>query len=513
MLSIDEGNRSALKRLLDIQMRRVQHEGAAETAARLVRASTDKASRAEALGLLGHLERTRGNATAAVEAFEQALALVGVQGNVATEFRQMLQDQRRIAQDGGWQRYVGGLKRHLEQANPAPAAQAPIHLEIARVTGDELGNAAEAVAALQRGLAVAPDDVALRTDYATRLKKAGQLPQALQEYRRLLEVDVRRIETWRELIEGLKAMQRTAEATIALAPLVVLGAANDLERTTLSMRPTRTAAAHPNSFDDVAFRAIDTFPQGDPASELLVALSEVLEKLHPPELERYGLSRSDRISSRTPHPLRTLADRVALIFGVEQYDLYVHRAHSGTLEVEFTDPPAILVPNYLASLSESQQVFLLARPMANIARKLHAVDKLAPQAVEVLLAAAVRGVEPGFGSGLTDEEFLVQHSRRVAKAISRRGRRAIEDAASRYTSLPRIDFVDWVAKAKLTAARAGLIVADDLVGSIELVRRLEGDLAGLQGVMLAQGIRAVHDLLRFWVSDAAFALRRRLGMM
>jgi cellulose synthase operon protein C len=223
--------------------------------------------------------------------------------------------------------------------------------------------------------------------------------------------------------------------------------------------------------------------------------------------------RGDRITNRTAHPLRSLADRVALVFGVEEFDLYIHRMHSGALEVEFTDPVGILVPAYLASLTEAQQTFLIARVMANIARRVHAVDKLAPQAIEVLLAAAVRNVEMGFGSGLTDEEFMATQSRRVQKALSRRGRRAMEEVAQIYLGMPRPDFADWVGKVKLTAARAGVIVADDLVGSVEVVRRLEADLAGLQGVALSQGIRTIHDLMRFWISDAAFSLRRRLGTM
>ncbi len=52
-----------------------------------------------------------------------------------------------------------------------------------------------------------------------------------------------------------------------------------------------------------------------------------------------------------------------------------------------------------------------------------------------------------------------------------------------------------------------------LPGSIALMRQTEGDLSGLTGAALAQGMRAVEDLLRFWASDAAFALRRKLGTL
>jgi hypothetical protein len=144
---------------------------------------------------------------------------------------------------------------------------------------------------------------------------------------------------------------------------------------------------------------------------------------------------------------------------------------------------------------------------------LHAVDRLAPDAVGVLLAAAARTVDPAFGTGLADEEFLNAQARRVSRSLPWLGRGAVEDAAREYAAAARVDAVEWVFRVRLTAARAALIVGDDLPGSITLLRQTEGDLAGLTGAALAQGMRSVHDLLRFWVSDGAFALRRRLGAL
>jgi len=198
---------------------------------------------------------------------------------------------------------------------------------------------------------------------------------------------------------------------------------------------------------------------------------------------------------------------------VYAYDLYLHRAHAGALEVEFTDPVSVLIPNHFSKLAEGQQVFLLARVMANLARGLHAVDRLAPDGIAVLLAAAARGVEPGFGAGLADEDFLNGQARRVTRSLPWLGRGAVEDAARAYVAGPRLEIAEWVHRVRLTAARAALIVGDDLPGSITLLRQSDGDLAGLTGAALAQGMRSVHDLLRFWVSDAALALRRRLGTL
>lgn len=513
VLSADENNRDALSRLLEIQMRRGQSDAAAATAAKLVGVSTSPTERADALTHLGRLERHNKQLDAASKAYEQAVSVVGLGGGAAKEFQDLLVEQKLLGDEPPWTRYVAALSRYLDQTSVQPASLGPVYLEIATVLANELNMVDRAVATLRQGLAGASGDVALRTELAARLKQSSQWSDAIGELRRLLEVDVMRAETWRDLSEAFRGMKRDKEARLAVAGLVALGAAGDLERSMLQARPPRPASAPAGSFDAAAFQLIEVMAKNAAVTDLLSALSESLSKIHPPELERYNLSARDRITARSGHPLRALADEVAQIFGLADFDLYVHRAHAGSLEVEFTDPPAILVPAHVAGLGQSQQVFLLARPLANLARGLHAVDKLAPQAIEVLLAAAARNVEPGFGVGLTDEDFLRGQARRVAKALSRRTRRTVEETAAAYVRAKRPNIADWTQAVRTTAARAALIVSDDLPGSVTLVRRMEADLAGVRGAALAQGMALLRDLLRFWVSDAALALRKKLGML
>jgi tetratricopeptide (TPR) repeat protein len=510
VLRVDADNREALKRLLAVQMQRGQTIPAAETAARLVRVSPDQASRAEALCHLARLEVARGEAAQAIDAYAQALPLVGL-GEISREFKEVLNNQKLLG-TSRWQSYVDALIAYLEH-NAPPAAQQPVvYLEMARVLDEQLRSPEKALQALQRGLQVAPADVELRGELALRLKRSGHLPQAADELRRLLELDVMRVDVWRELADVFKQLQRPDDATLAVAPIVAIGMGSDLERSALATRPSRALNVAPGSIDGTAMKMVEAVAQPDPAAELMAILAEGLSKIHPAELDRYGLSTRDRITPRTGHPTRALADRVAQVFGVADYDLYIHRAHSGAIEIEFTDPVAIMVPAYVPNLTEPQQVFLLGRVMANIARGLLPVDKYAPQALELLLAAAARNVDPSFGAGLTDDEFLSSEARRVSRILSRRGRRAMEESAQVYVGTPRLDFAEWALRTRIAAARAAAIVADDLPGSISLVRRLEADLSGAQGAALASGMRVVHDLLRFWVSDAAFSLRRRIGL-
>jgi hypothetical protein len=244
------------------------------------------------------------------------------------------------------------MTKFIEASN-APADQlAPTFAELARVYHHELNNAPEAIAVLERGLVHNPAHVEMRAELSACLKQAGEFARALPELRRLLDVDVMRAQTWRDLGAVLDALDRHSESLLALSGLLALGAASEVEALAYASRPARAAQAQPRSLDHDALASIDALGGPDASCDLLGTLFDSLGKLHPPELDRYGLSTRDKIGARSNHPLRMLSDRVASAFGVEDYDLYVHRAHSGLPEVEFTDPVSILVPEYVACHGE-----------------------------------------------------------------------------------------------------------------------------------------------------------------
>lgn len=506
ILSHEPNHRAALELAVAIQARRGELDAAAENAARLVRVSPELEGRIAALTTLAQLERKRGQHDAALHAYEQVVAVVGTDGAAADEFRDLLASER----SGEFGRYVGALIRYAETTTlPGPG----VFQELARVLSERLDQREQSLGWLERGLKAHPRDPGLRAELASALLRAGQYQRALVEFNRVLAEQVETEGTWRRMIECFQGMQRSNEAALALGAVVALGAANDLESTTWNQRTPRVGQATPGSFGDAEFAAIQVEPSDDSATRLLVALGDIAGKVNPPELERWGVSGRDRVSSKSGNALRTLADRIAAVFGVGDYELYVHRSHSGLVEVELTDPVSVLVPAYVSALSEPEQAFLLTRVLANVGRGLSAVDRLAPSALEALLAATARIVEPAYvaPSGI-DEEYLQGHARRVAKALPWLGRGPIEEAARVYASGASVDVARYSVAVRTTAARAAAILADDLPSSLALVRRLEGNLSGAEGMALAQGTELAHDLMRFWVSEPAIALRRRIGL-
>jgi hypothetical protein len=62
----------------------------------------------------------------------------------------------------------------------------------------------------------------------------------------------------------------------------------------------------------------------------------------------------------------------------------------------------------------------------------------------------------------------------------------------------------------MTSARVAAIVCDDIVAAADMLRRSDQSAVGAGAQFAAR--RLLGDMLGFWVSDAAFAMKRRLGM-
>lgn len=502
----------ALRRLLAIQLA-TKDTAAAETARRLAEVSPDPAVRAEAWTTLGRLLRQRKDLESACSAYAEAIAIVGLSEAAATELKELLVQRRVAGNQPAWAEYAGALIRYMNTPGCEPEAFAAVALELARVQADELALVDEAIATLDRGLGASPTDAALRTELATRLRKGGHLERALEELRKLLDLDSLRLETWRDLHEVFDRMGRNAEAHLALGPLLLLDGATDLQRSTWAARQPRTVHVREGSFTEPTLVAIDVLARQRAACALLGQLAEGMSKIYAPGLERFGLTTRDRIGPKSGHALRVTAERVARIFGVHEFDLYAASDYDGAIAVVLTDPVGLVLPASFAARSEVEQIFLLARPMANIARRLAVVDALPPADLGLLLTAAGRLVDGSFGSGAYEEAHLEPLARRVSKSVPWLSKGRVEDAARAFIAAGPVDAADFSLRVRLSAARAALLVADDVVSCVQILRRTEGDLSGLEAIHTEAAVRTIRDMVLFWASEPAMQVRREVGLM
>lgn len=503
VLTIDAAHVDALRQLSELHELEGRLDEAAD-AVSLLLAELTGAERAPDLVRLARLERSRDNDIAAVEALREAVAFEGPGSESAIECKALCNSTAQ------WTQYLTSLETHLK--GQAPESASLTYLEMARVLFDQLERPAESIDVLQRGLELT-GDTQLQRELALRLRMSGRHDEAVETLQLLGAAEASRIDTWRELVRTYTEAGRPNEARLAGDALRLLGAATEREQSVLGRNPPRPGGARPGSLAPLLDRLGSPSARQTATGNLLRSLEAALAKLYPPDLESYGLSSRDKLTTRAGSPLKHLADQLAAILGVESYELYVHRARTRGLGLELGTPSMIIVPAAVAELSKAQQVFLLARPLVHIARGYSAVDKLTPRELEVLLASAARNVRAGYGAGLTSEEFLDDQAKRLYKALSRRQRKAMEEAGRAYVEAGRVDFARWVHSARRTSHRVAALLSDDLMATIEVLRRTERDLAGLDGPALVRSSDTVSDLLTFWASKAAMHVRKHTGLL
>lgn len=465
---------------------------------------SDGQERGDALVRLGQLEHAAGDEDQAKEALRRAVVLEGPGSDAA----RTLEDLCETPDD--WRTYADALSNHPANDETGRATTA---LEVARVLSDHCRDENAAITALRSSLEQGAANADLRRELAVRLRSRGEQAAAVEQLQAVLSQEPLREEIWRELAVTYQADGRAREARIATLPLFALGADDEEDRARIASVEPRPARVRPRSLRGAVLDQLGT-PRAEDAAAgaLLAALGPALAKLYPPELESYGLATRDRLPTEANHPLREIANQIGAALEIRNFDLFLHRVRNRGITIEFGTHPAVLVPATIMEKDPCTQTFMLAQPMTHIARGYHAVEKLTPRELDVLLASAARTVKPDFGSGLTSEEFLNEQTRRLQRAIPRRDRRLVRDAALAYSQAKRVKFDRWVNAAQRTAIRAALLLSDDLDPLVQDLRsRLAPDREAEDGTFDTHP--TYIDALKFWASPAAMHLREHMGML
>ncbi|MBN1609416.1 MAG: tetratricopeptide repeat protein [Polyangiaceae bacterium] len=495
----------AQRRLLAIEIA-AGDESAESTALAWVHGTSGK-EKAEALTTLGRLQRDAGKSAEAVASLAQAVALSGVDEPARGDLLQMLEKQDYAGSKANWDAYVRALVDFC-RTNADADEKARALLEVSSVLTDRMNDAEEGYAALAAGLKFKPGDLVLQTELCARLCQARQYQRALPELYKLLELDPSRVQTWADLCTAFQRLGKNAEEHLAMGPLVMLGGGTDLQRATWNVRQPGSVCAADGSVDATVLQAATRFGLPEPVRSLLAQLASVAMKVMEAGPERWGMSTKDRVGARGLHPSRLPLDRVGRAFGIADIDLYPADGEP-PVSLVLTEPPGIVIPASFDGLTDAQQIFCLARHVASIARKTHVVAALGAESAELLLgaAAATVGIEvavPGF-----DAEQVAETGRRVAKAIPWLSKGRFEDAARGY-GMDRPESISTILRELDRAAlRIALVLSDDL-SCLALVKERGTPLLGLSRADLSA---TVEDLLTFWISPGAMAIRRQIGTM
>jgi hypothetical protein len=131
----------------------------------------------------------------------------------------------------------------------------------------------------------------------------------------------------------------------------------------------------------------------------------------------------------------------------------------------------------------------------------------------------VRPYVPGYGTGVTAEDYLVERAKQVQKALPRAVRKSLGPVAEKHVmSMGEWSPPRFVQAAAWSLDRAGLLFADDLATALDHIKRSDPALVGFpvttteEAVSCLERSKAATDLVRFHLSDDHAALRRALGI-
>lgn len=502
---------AALSGMTQGLLRQKNYESGAESLRQLATVDPDPAARVGHylhLGeiLAGPLRDPEGAAEAWEKAQELDPARVAIMDKL-DEVLSDLDDPRRLAR---------ALERHLEVA-PGEVAR---RLRLARLLRGPLATPDRAVRELRAVVEAMPSDGLMRAELAAVLEEAGRVPESIAEHLVLLRGEPLRLESLRALRRLFARVGDRTRLDTIVAILTALGLADPDDQNTARQARQRWAEEPRGALGESDFEDLVRHPaERHPATALLGTLTEVIPRLHPINLEDWGVSRADRLGPRADDPIRALVQRMATLFGVDEtFDVYLARAGVSHVEVEATLPASLLVPALLlSSVPRREAALQIARAIARLRAGSYLATRLSARELGVVLAGSLRSRYPDYGRGLGSEESLIEMERQVSRFLPRRHRRDFDRAVVGVAEAGPLDVSRWRQAMTHTAHRASLVATGDVLGCLEHVIRSDRRLAAAsiaspaEMLELARAAPELIEVVTFVLSDEYVMLRNQVA--
>lgn len=517
ILSQDDKNRRALDRLHQVAIALGDRALAIQALTRLAEVSPDAATRVEFDLRLADACREANDTSGRVRAYCDAIVAAPNDLRAWTALARLY----RVDTTDGAAAYAQSLMQVIVVAKER---RLPVDhrwlstLGLLEVT--VLVRAREGIAHLQQGAALpgAPPDAKIALGRG--LEAAGRNGEAVQVLREVFVPDPELFARMNDLSVGLAALEAAlakegrAEERITVEEVrACLGDVKPERLARLRARRLPETAPYVGALAGPEISRLLLPEARSPLIEIGVAMAPIAAKILRFELSSLGVSSRDRIGPRDNHPTRFLADRIARVLGIEAFELYLSPSWQGAARVYPGDPPAIIASTSFPELPEPEQAFAFARLLTRTALGLTWLDELPVDAVDGFFIAAVRAVDPTFGTGeisAARDAMAQSFLSSVQKAIGRRQRKQIEEIAPNVTS--NYDTRTFSIGVRRSEYRIGYILAGDLIAAVDYLRRFDREIARAEGdprVLLQHPV--TNELLRYALTAESYAERRRVG--
>jgi len=490
---------------------------AVETLLRLVDAEETPAAQVEALSRLVDVRIDAGDSKGAADTLRRAMA---IESKARLPDRALARLAELLGARGDWEGLAAATRAQIDAVGPADPRSAALHVSLGEILSGRLGRAEDAIGHFRAAVGAAPDRGDWRLQLGALLRKANRLEEAAAEHEAIVAADPLQIAAWRELRRLDERIGRKDRMHLCEAALSYLRAADPVEAHSYrSWRAARPPASWGKVPGELYTSLLHPWARM-PAIDLLQATSIHLARLFPPDLEGYGLMPRDRIGPKDGHPLWAGVRSIAEALGVDaELQVFIHRMPGKGVGVEATSPVSIVVPTDLLERSDREQTWVLTRALCSVLFGTFVLARLTPREVDAHLVAMVRPWVPGFGSGVTAEDYLDERAKQIQKALPRAVRKGLEPTAKKHAqSLAVWSPARFVEGAAMTLDRAALLLCDDLATGLDLLKRSDPALVGHPmttpeetAACLAKSKPAL-ELLRFLASPEHSSLRRAIGI-
>jgi tetratricopeptide (TPR) repeat protein len=389
-----------------------------------------------------------------------------------------------------------------------PLAAAARYRHFARVLSTKVGDTGAAASMLEKALTLVPDDTDGQRDlwalWARRRETQGRALEAWLEAARHDPSDATALGHVAELSERQAAVAPPGEAVRLLERARLAASLAAFAAPGRVAPPLRLAALIP----DVVRDRIATPGAIGPLGRLLALLAPYLEPLFPADLARRGATAADRLAPPRAPVVRDALEAAGRVLGARPYVAFLVDRPGVELQVENTQPPALVIPAGVEALPASAVHFLAARAVELLGRGWALTGKFAPKDVGILLELACRfggGTPPPLGlPPQRADAFLSALLRSVPPSVAVRAGPLGPGAAE---ELARTDVRALSAAIRRTGARVALLATGDPGAALSALLLLEKQRPGSTDAAAALALPDLRDLALLALSDPFLDLR------
>jgi tetratricopeptide (TPR) repeat protein len=510
VLAIAPDDGAALAKLYELFTRSKDWENAADIVARLIEVEQRPDRLVEHYAALADIQENGfGDPRMAAEQLQHALSIDSTNEAILQRFAQL------CVHLGDWEPLSDAIRSFLVSLPADQEGRGILYrVQLGEVLKRRLGRTAEAMEQFRAVVEIDPTNVDARLATAAILAEDGRFEEAIVEHREVQGIDGLSAESLSQMRDIWSRAGNHEMAYAAAAVLSCLGEAQEADEQIYRERRGKGVRFPQVALDASTFDAVLVHQGENPAGRrVLAVLGEIAHRMRPPLLDEWHVTKADRLPPRSEDPLKILVRDVALVLGLErEVEVFISPTRSREMDLLLTDPPSLVVgAGVMGAFSSMEVRFSVAQLLSYIRSRTWVAYGLDGGALGALVRAAVAAADLA-----PAEDQLGDTVRAIQRNLSRRGRRALEEACRTMASTRELDPVEWAQAMQHTALRAGLWVVNDLETALSCMRRSDPLLAKIpEGSSLtAQVCRSAHaiELVHFWLSEEYLSLKRAANL-